>query len=80
MDEIRLRVDGREVKVKAGTTVAVAILQSGEKVFRASCSGQPRGPLCGMGICYECRVAVDGMRHVRSCMVLCRPDMEVETR
>ena len=78
--EISLTVDGQAVQVPEGTTVAVAVLLTGKKSFHESVSGQPRGPLCGMGICYECRLTVDGISQVRSCMTLCRPGMTVETK
>ena len=76
---IRLTVNGTEVSVPAGTTVAAAILLAGETMFRRSVRGDPRGPLCGMGICFECRVTIDGEPHCRSCQTLCRPGMEVRT-
>jgi len=47
--------------------------------FRRSVSGELRGPLCGMGICMECRVTLNGHPHERSCQTLCAPGMEVVT-
>jgi D-hydroxyproline dehydrogenase subunit gamma len=47
--------------------------------FRRSVKGDPRGPLCGMGICFECRVTIDGIPHSPSCQTLCRAGMEVRT-
>jgi D-hydroxyproline dehydrogenase subunit gamma len=76
---IAVKVNGAAVSVPAGSTVAAAILTLGEAAFRRSVRGQPRGPLCGMGICFECRVTVDGGAHLRSCQILCRPGMEIET-
>ena len=77
-DQVTLRVNGSAVSVRAGTTVAVAVAIASQ-ACRISVTGQPRGPLCGMGICFECRVAINGMPHCRSCQVLCEPDMEVRT-
>ncbi len=79
MPELHVTVNGKSVSVAEGTTVAVAVLLSGVSAFRTSVSGEPRGPLCGMGICYECRVTVDGEAHARSCQLLCRPGMQVTT-
>ena len=76
---IQLRVNGRAVSVASGTSVAAAIAQSGGTRFRQSVLGQPRGPLCGMGICMECRVTINGRPHCRSCQVLCTTGMEVAT-
>ena len=51
---VALTVNGVSVEVAPGTTVAVAAMQLGQPC-RTSVSGTPRGPLCGMGICFECR-------------------------
>jgi sarcosine oxidase subunit alpha len=71
-----VRVNGRAVEVPAGSTVAVAVLLSGD-ACRISVSGQPRAPLCGMGTCFECRVEINGETQRRSCQVLCEPKMEI---
>jgi sarcosine oxidase subunit alpha len=78
-EHFSVTVNGRSIAVPAGATVAVAVLLAGETAFRRSVRREPRGPLCGMGICFECRVTVDGVPHVRGCQMLCRPGMKVET-
>lgn len=78
-EPIEIEVDGRAIRVAPGISVAAALLNAGEAVFRASTSGAPRGPLCGMGICYECRVTIDGVAHRRSCMEPVRPGLRVTT-
>ena len=72
-------VNGAEIRVRAGTTAAAAVLISGETAFRRSVSGKPRGPLCAMGICFECRLTIDGALHSRSCQIVCRDGMRIET-
>jgi hypothetical protein len=42
-------------------------------------TGQLRGPLCGMGICFECRLTIDGLPQRASCQTFCRTGMEVRT-
>jgi sarcosine oxidase subunit alpha len=54
-------------------------MTAGITVFRRSVNGEARGPLCGMGTCFECRVTIDGAPHSRSCVMLCRPGMSVVT-
>ena len=76
-DAVQLKINGVAVRVPRGSTVAAAVLLAGRSVFRRSVSGELRGPLCGMGICFECRATVDGQPHVRSCQLLCREGMEV---
>lgn len=75
---ILLTVNGAAITVAPGTTVAAAVAIAGAAT-RTSISGEPRGPLCGMGICFECRVTIDGMPHQRSCQILCAPGIEVVT-
>jgi sarcosine oxidase subunit alpha len=76
---IQLHVNGKPVRVPAGTIVAAAVAVAGVTQFRRSVSQQPRGPLCGMGICMECRVTINGETHCRSCQTLCEEGMEVRT-
>jgi aerobic-type carbon monoxide dehydrogenase small subunit (CoxS/CutS family) len=77
-EEVPITVNGKQIVVDAGTSVAAAVMMAGEPC-RFSVSGQARGPLCGMGICMECRVTVDGVPHQRSCLLLCDAGMEVVT-
>ena len=77
-DQLTVSVNGAEVIVPSGATVAVAVVLAGQ-ACRVSVSGEPRGPLCGMGICFECRVAIDGNRHVRSCQTVCAQGMDIYT-
>jgi sarcosine oxidase subunit alpha len=78
-ERVTLTVNGKRVEVAAGNTVAAAISRSGQPAFRHSVSGEGRAPLCGMGICFECRVTVDDQPHVRSCQMLAREGMAVVT-
>jgi hypothetical protein len=71
-ETLQLFIDGRQTDVPEGTTVAVAIMISGKNAFRRSVAGELRGPLCGMGICFECRATID-------CQTLCVEGMEVVT-
>ena len=76
---IKIRCDGREIAVAEGTSVAAALLGAGVARFRSSITGEPRGPVCGMGVCMECRVTIDGEAHRLACQTLCREGMEVMT-
>ncbi|NZA25097.1 (2Fe-2S)-binding protein [Luteimonas sp. SJ-92] len=75
---MRLVVDGRALVVLEGSSVAAAIAAAGGG-FRRSCSGQPRAPVCGIGVCFECRVEIDGRPQQRACMIRAREGMEVVT-
>lgn len=78
-DRVTITVDGVRVTVPPGTVLAAALVQSGLVRFRRSTTGEPRGPLCGMGICFECRVILNGRPHCRSCQILCEDGMDVRT-
>jgi sarcosine oxidase subunit alpha len=78
-ETVELRVNSRKITVPVGTIVAAAVALAGETRFRRSILGGARGPLCGMGICMECRVTINDRRHCRSCQILCEPGMEVQT-
>lgn len=75
----KLTLNGNEIEFADGTTVAVAILSSGISNFRSSVTGESRGPLCGMGICFECRVTINGEKHQTSCTRVAEEGMEIVT-
>lgn len=79
MSEIKLRVNDREISVKENTVLAAALANAGIEVFRQSVEGEARTFLCGMGICYECRVTVNSVPNRLSCQVLCENGMVVTT-
>jgi sarcosine oxidase subunit alpha len=78
-ERVAVLVNGVRVEVPCGATVAVAILIADQLTFRHSVLGEARAPLCGMGICFECRVTIDGRPNTRSCQMLVREGMTVWT-
>lgn len=74
---LRVMIEGKPLEVPVGISVAAALAMSGDPVTRRSVSGQPRTPFCGMGVCQECRITVNG-RRVLACQTLCQPDMHIE--
>lgn len=76
---ITISINAQGLSVPAGVTVAAAIAMAGNIITRHSVSGAARAPLCGMGICQECRVTIDGRAHQLSCQTLCADGMHVVT-
>jgi D-hydroxyproline dehydrogenase subunit alpha len=76
---VAIEVDGRTHSAPAGASVAAALVNAGVWAFRRSVRGDPRGPLCGMGTCHECRVSVDGTPHRRACLLPVAAGMRVRT-
>jgi len=73
-----ISVNGIRMRVAEHTSVAAAMMMANEPC-RFSVTGQARGPLCGMGVCMECRATVNGVAHRRTCQMLCTPGMDVVT-
>ena len=76
---VTIHADGRPVRVPAGISVAAALLELHVVAFRRSVAGESRGPLCGMGTCYECRVTINDAPHRRACLVPVAEGMEIVT-
>ncbi len=80
-DAVELCVDGEIVQAYAGETIAAALIAAGRARFRSTPrTGAPRGVFCGIGVCFDCVVSVEGMGRVRSCMVAVQPGMRVSLR
>ena len=68
--QVAVIIDGREVRVPSGETVAAAALIHGLLPFRTSAvSGAPRAPYCMMGACFDCLVEIDGVANRQACQV-----------
>ena len=78
MTHVRIEIDGQALDVPAGISVAAAIARLRD-TCRRSVSGHLRAPFCGMGICFECRVCIDGVAQQRACMTPVRDGMQVIT-
>jgi sarcosine oxidase subunit alpha len=76
---VTIIVDGVPHPVPGDVTLAAALLNVGVAAFRRDLAQNARGPVCGMGTCFECRVTVDGVENVRACLELVRDGMSVES-
>jgi len=77
--QVRFWFDGQEVRGHVGESVAAALIATGIYATRVSPTGMPRGYLCGMGICWECVVRINGTITERACRQLIKDEMIVET-
>jgi ferredoxin len=69
--------EDRSFRARAGQSVAAALLASGVRTLRIDEAGLPKGVLCGIGYCFECRCVIDGEPDQRACMVEAKPGMRV---
>lgn len=75
---VTISIDGREVRVRAGLSLALALMEADVVPMRRSAvSGAPRSALCLMGVCFECLTEVNGRQNVQACMVLVTDGMDV---
>lgn len=76
-----LSFDGRRVPAEPGQTVGAALWSAGIRSWRITReAGAPRGLFCGIGVCFDCLVTIDGTPNQRACQVPARPDMVVTTQ
>ena len=64
---VAVQVDGVTVTGVAGQSIAGVLLAAGWSSWRVSRTGRPRGVFCGIGVCHDCLVTVNGLRDVRAC-------------
>ena len=68
MKEIAITFEGAEFTARHGESLAAALIAGGVRHFRETRSGACRGIFCGMGVCQECLVEIDGQPNQRACM------------
>ena len=76
---VRFGFDGREIEALEGETIAAALAASDIVAVRQARSGAPRGPFCGMGVCFDCLVTVDGRPSQRACLTKVQAGMDVRS-
>ncbi len=77
-EKVVIIVNGKEVVAYIGETLLAALIASGYKHLKNSpVLKEKRGGLCGMGVCYECLVTIDGEKNLRACMHDVRAGMEI---
>ena len=77
---VTVTVDGDPVRAYPGETVATVLLAMGRRTFRHTDQlHAPRGLFCGMGVCFDCLVTIDGQPNVRACVTPVHAGMVVET-
>lgn len=76
---LTLIVDGEPVPGLTGQTIAGVLLAAGRLAWRTTGSGRPRGAFCGIGVCHDCLVTINGLPDVRACQRRARDGDRVTT-
>ena len=78
---VTLVVDGQPLRAYGGESIAAALIAAGRRHARLTArAGEPRGYFCGMGVCQDCLMTVDGLLNVRSCVTPVRDGLRVDTQ
>ncbi len=79
--DVRITVNGNTTQVPRGISLAGALYLLEERSFRITPrGGEIRSLFCGMGVCYDCVVKVDGRANIRACKTEVRDNMQVLTQ
>ena len=74
---IRIAVDGAEVAGREGQTIAGVLIAAERRTWRTA-DGAERGVFCGIGVCQDCILTVNGVEGVRACQRAARDGDVVE--
>ncbi len=74
---VTIIVNDRRLEAVEGESLAAALWANGHLTLGEEPETGPRGLYCGIGHCYQCRVTLDGIEDVRSCLIPVRAGMEV---
>lgn len=78
--QIKININSIETTVYKGDSVLASLVASGYKILKKSRKlNENRGPVCGMGVCYECQVTINGVPNQRACMTEVEEAMTVLT-
>ena len=78
MPDVEFTFDGVPMRATSGQSIAAALMQDGIVAWRRTrLDGRPRGILCGIGICYDCLITVNGELNVRACVTTVEPGDDV---
>ncbi len=76
---VSLVVDGLPITALQGQSLAAVLQTMGYLWWRRNpITQQPRGPFCGMGVCFECELLVNNQRR-RACLTHVTDSMVVTT-
>lgn len=79
-NSLRFTFNGKALIAKADASLAAALTEAGHRQFRFTDGGGARGIFCGMGVCQDCLVTVDGQPNRRACMTPVVSGMQVEAQ
>jgi aerobic-type carbon monoxide dehydrogenase small subunit (CoxS/CutS family) len=78
---IEFTFDGEKIDAITGQSVAAALLAANQRTLRKTrFNNDERGVFCGIGVCFDCLVVIDGITNQRACLIEAKPGMKVQTQ
>ena len=77
---VKFTFNDREVAAYVGESIAAALIALENVAMRTTSLGETRGVYCGMGVCFDCLVIVDGVPNTRACMTWVKKGIVVSTQ
>jgi aerobic-type carbon monoxide dehydrogenase small subunit (CoxS/CutS family) len=78
---IKFTFDGESINAITGQSVAAALLAANQRALRKTrFNNNDRGVFCGIGVCFDCLVVIDGITNQRACLIEAKPGMKVQTQ
>lgn len=78
---IEFTFDGENINAITGQSVAAALLAANQRALRKTrFNNNDRGVFCGIGVCFDCLVVIDGITNQRACLIEAKPGMKVQTQ
>lgn len=79
--EIKFYFNDQEVSGYIGQSVGAALLAQGDRILRKTrFNEKARGVFCGIGVCFDCLVVIDGISNQRACITEIKAGMKVQTQ
>ena len=78
---IEFTFDGEKIEAITGQSVAAALLAANQRALRKTrFNNNDHGVFCGIGVCFDCLVVIDGIANQRACLIEAKPGMKVQTQ
>ena len=78
---VEFTFDGEKIDAITGQSVAAALLAANQRTLRKTrFNNNERGVFCGIGVCFDCLVVIDGITNQRACLIEAKPGMKVQTQ
>jgi hypothetical protein len=76
-DAIIFSFEDHAIRARPGQSVGAALIAAGERWLRTDEGGNPKGVVCAIGQCWECRCIINGVPDTRACMTAVQNGMVV---